>query len=97
MNNEMRSAVTEYIHLAVGNEMTGGLELSYPLHPMLERAYKFLEKRFESICIKDQKLLDKPEHQQKFIKLLPKSENLEEVKRIFSKCSTGEERWAAYK
>jgi len=47
MNNEMRSAVTEYIHIATGNEMGGGLDLHYPLHPMLERAYKFLEKRFE--------------------------------------------------
>ena len=47
MTNEMRTAVTEYLHLGIGNELGGNLELSYPLHPMLEKAYKFLEKRFE--------------------------------------------------
>jgi DNA primase small subunit len=71
MNNEHRAAVTEYMFLAVGNEMGGGLDLSYPLHPMLERAYKMLEKRFESIAIRDQDLLSKPAHQAKFIKILP--------------------------
>jgi hypothetical protein len=53
MNNEARSAVTEYMNLSVGNELGGGLELSYPLHPMLERAYKFLNNRFENIIIKE--------------------------------------------
>jgi len=47
MNNEMRTAVTDYLYLSVGNELTGGLEISYPLHPMLERAYRYLDKRFE--------------------------------------------------
>ncbi len=46
MTNEMRTAVTEYIHLGVGNEHGGSIELNYPLHPMLERAYKYLEKKF---------------------------------------------------
>ena len=43
MTNEMRIAVTEYIHLPVANEMGGTLDLSYPLHPLLERAFKFLK------------------------------------------------------
>lgn len=47
MTNEMRSAVTEYLNLGVGNEFSGQLELHSPMHPMLERAYRFLEKRFE--------------------------------------------------
>ena len=47
MSNEMRTAVTEYIHLSVGNEISSGLELTYPLHPALDRAFKLLEKRFE--------------------------------------------------
>lgn len=46
MNNEMRAAVTEYLFLAVGNELGGGLDLSYPLHPMLDRAYKYLNTKF---------------------------------------------------
>ena len=47
MTNEMRSAVTEYMNLGVGNEFSGQLELHSPMHPMLERSYRFLEKRFE--------------------------------------------------
>lgn len=53
MTNEMRSAVTEYLHLGIGNELGGNVDLSYPLHPMLVRAYRFLEKRFEQIVIID--------------------------------------------
>ena len=62
MTNEQRSAVAEYINLGVGNEFSGTLELSYPLHPMLERAFKFLDKRFESIIIKEQDLLSQQTH-----------------------------------
>jgi DNA primase small subunit len=57
MNNEARSAVTEYIHLGVGNELAGKLELSYPMHPMLQRAYTVLVRKFEEIIIQDQDLL----------------------------------------
>ncbi len=71
MNNEARSAVTDYLFLPTGNEMGGGLELTYPLHPMLERAYIFLEKRFAQVIVRDQGLLELPEHQAKFIKILP--------------------------
>lgn len=52
MNNEQRSAVTEFINLGVGNELSGKLNLSHPLHPMLERAFKYLyPKKFEQIII----------------------------------------------
>jgi hypothetical protein len=54
MNNEGRTAITDYMFLPTGNEMGGSLDLSYPLHPMLERAFNFLEKRFERIIIKEQ-------------------------------------------
>ena len=47
MNNEMRTAVTDYMFLPTGNEMGGGLDLHYPLHPMLDRAFKMLNKKFE--------------------------------------------------
>lgn len=57
MTNEMRSAVTEYINMGIGNEFAGNLELNYPLHPMLDRAFKYLDKRFEQIIVKDQDLL----------------------------------------
>lgn len=53
MNNEARGAVVDYINLSTGNEMGGGLDLSYPLHPTLDRAYKYLDKQFERIIIRD--------------------------------------------
>lgn len=71
MNNEMRTAVVDYIHLSTGNEMGGGLELSYPLHPALDRAFKILDRHFERIIIHDQDLLAIPSHQARFIKFLP--------------------------
>ena len=51
--------------------MSGKLELSYPLHPVLNRAYKILTKEFQKIIIEDQRLLDDPKHQAYFIKILP--------------------------
>ena len=57
MNNEARTAVTDYMSLSVGNEMSGKLELSYPLHPHLQNAYKILSKKFQKIIIEDQDLL----------------------------------------
>ena len=70
MTNEMRSAVTEYLFLPTANEMNN-LDLSYPLHPMLEKAFNFLNKHFEQIVIDDQDLLSHEAHQKKFIKILP--------------------------
>jgi DNA primase small subunit len=54
MNNEMRAAVTEYCNLGVGNELTGKMHLSYPLHPTLKRAYEYLfPNKFEEIIIEE--------------------------------------------
>jgi DNA primase small subunit len=46
LNNEGRTSVVEYVHLNVGNELSGKLELSYPLHPAMRRAYDLLYKKF---------------------------------------------------
>lgn len=63
MNNEQRIAVTEYINLGVGNELSGRLNLSNPLHPSLKRAYKKLyPKAFEDIIIRNQDLLSVETH-----------------------------------
>jgi hypothetical protein len=63
--------MTDYIHLAVGNEMSGKMNLSYPLHPMLARAYKYLYPKFENIIIINQDLLSSEVHQKRFLSLLP--------------------------
>jgi hypothetical protein len=60
MNNEARTAVTEYMFLPTGNEMGGSLDLTYPLHPALDGAFTFLNKRFEQIIVRDQSLLELP-------------------------------------
>jgi hypothetical protein len=46
LNNEGRTGVVDYVHLGVGNELAGKLELTYPLHPALKRAYDLLYKKF---------------------------------------------------
>eukprot|EP00347_Sterkiella_histriomuscorum_P001750 403370832 len=95
MTNEMRSAVTEYLFLPTANEMNN-LDLSFPLHPMLEKAFNFLNKHFEQIVINDQDLLSHEAHQKKFIKILPL--NLQDSVRFeWNKAHTGSEKWAAYK
>jgi len=95
MSNEMRSAVTEYMFLAVGNEQSSGLELNYPLHPALNRAYQYLKTKFEQIIIRDQELLEHAPHQNKFIKLLP-AKDREQMTIAFQRSKSGEERWAKY-
>jgi hypothetical protein len=84
MTNEMRTAVTDYMFLPTGNEMGGGLELHYPIHPMLDRAYGMLKNKFEQIIVRDQDLLSNAGHQAKFIKILPMKEQ-EQMKIQFAK------------
>lgn len=62
MTNEMRTAVTSYLMLNVGNENSGKLRLDFPLHPNLKRSFKFLEKYFEEMIIDEQNLLSDPKH-----------------------------------
>jgi DNA primase small subunit len=58
MTNEQRAAVTEYCNMGVGNELAGRLQVHYPIHPMLKRAYKTLyPEKFEEIIIHNQDLL----------------------------------------
>ena len=44
MTNEQWSAVTDYLSVYVGNELTGGTaSLTYPLHPALQSAFGIIE------------------------------------------------------
>ena len=38
-------------------ELSGKLNLHYPLHPMLKKSFDFLKPHFENIVIKEQNLL----------------------------------------
>ena len=67
----MRQAVVSYCNLGIGNENSGKLQLSYPLHPRLKKAYKFLLTKFEDIIVRDHDLLSLEMHQEKFIQYLP--------------------------
>ena len=73
MTNEMRSAVTEYVYLNVGNEITGKLKLQQPLHPSHREAFTFISKYFVNICIRDQQLLNHEKHLAKFLAFLPEA------------------------
>jgi len=53
MSNEMRTAVTQYCSVTAGNELSGKLILTYPLHPNLRKAYEFLKPFFERIAIQE--------------------------------------------
>lgn len=57
MSNEMRTAVTQYCNIGSGNENSGKVQLSYPLHPNLRKAYVFLLPFFENIVVTEQNLL----------------------------------------
>jgi DNA primase small subunit len=71
MTNEMRSAITEYVYLNVGSDMTGRVRLSQPLHPSHKNAFEFIDKHFKQICILDQNLLQNELHRKKFLTFLP--------------------------
>jgi DNA primase small subunit len=72
MSNEMRTAVTQYCNIgASGNENSGKVALSYPLHPNLRRAYNFLVPFFENIVVEEQNLLSDEKHQARFIAYMP--------------------------
>ena len=53
MQNDMRQAVTQYCNVGTGNELSGKLNLHYPLHPMLKKSFDFLKPHFENIVIKE--------------------------------------------
>ena len=72
MQNEMRTAVTNYCSVNIGNELSGKLTLQYPLHPNLRKAFAFLQPYFEQIVIDEQNLLSDPKHQDRFLSYLPK-------------------------
>lgn len=74
MSNEMRSAVTQYCSINVGNENAGKLKLDFPLHPSLRRAHKFLEKYFEEFIVVEQDLLSDQKHRDRFLQYLPNDE-----------------------
>jgi len=53
MTNEMRTAVVAYCNLGTGNELSGKLQLTAPLHPRLASCYKMLLPMFQDIIIND--------------------------------------------
>lgn len=71
MNNEMRSALVQYMSLNLGNENNERFTLPSPLHPHLLRAFKMLYPSFENIVIRDQDVLSVPKHQLRFLQFLP--------------------------
>ena len=98
MTNEMRSAVVQYCNLGVGNELSGKMTLSHPLHPRLKKVYKYLVKQFEEIIIRDHNLLTIETHETNFIKYLPDYESQQRVQSKWKSMpgSDSEEKWRVY-
>ena len=61
LTNEQRTAVVDYCGLYLGKEGGRTMQLPYPLHPSLERAFEQLLPFFESCMIQQQSLLDNQE------------------------------------
>ena len=98
MQNDMRQAVVGYCNLGVGNEMSGKMQLSYPLHPRLKKIYPYLKKKFEEIIIGDHNLLSLEEHQKKFLAYLPDEQLRNTVGTTWKNMSgaSGQDLWQAY-
>ena len=98
MQNDMRQAVVGYCNLGVGNEMSGKMQLSYPLHPRLKKIYPYLKKKFEEVIIGDHNLLSLEEHQKKFLAYLPDDQLRKTVGLTWKNMSgaSGQDLWQAY-
>ena len=75
MMNDMRSAVTQYMNIGVGNENANKLVLDYPMHPRLRKSYAYLKDKFEEVIIGDHNLLSIETHREKMINFLPYTDN----------------------
>lgn len=82
MSNEMRSAVVGYCNIGVGNENASRLQLEYPLHPRLRKAYDYLKEKFLEVIIKDHNLLRIETHQEKMLGFLPHTPDDELRKKV---------------
>ena len=96
MTNEMRSAVTQYFNIGVGNELAGKLNLASPLHPSLRRAFNFLKPYFKRIVVDEQDLLSQQTHQEMFIKYLPSALRDQVKNKWRGLKGNGEEMWACW-
>ena len=94
----MRQAVVSYCNLGVGNEMSGKMQLSYPLHPRLKKMYPYLKKKFEEIIIGDHNLLSLEMHKEKFLTYLPDQGSRDIVGTLWKNMggASGQELWEVY-
>jgi len=73
LSNEARSAVASYFEINLGTEKNQKIDLKYPLHPMIKRAFKVLEPMFinDVITSSGHSLLATEEHWTTLLKTLP--------------------------
>ena len=71
MSNEMRSAIAAFMNLNLGNDMSSRLQLSYPLHPRLQKIYKYLEPEFTRLIVKEHDLLSQEKHRKRVLDYMP--------------------------
>ncbi|KRY42810.1 DNA primase small subunit [Trichinella spiralis] len=99
MNNEERSAVTEYISVVMGGEGQKKkvfLNDESVLHPVIQRGLVVASNIFP-VLLKEYSWLDSQESWEAMLKLIPDKTIADALESIFEKVDTAEERWQAIK
>jgi predicted DNA primase small subunit len=98
LSDEARSAVAEYLSAYVGGSGRQ-VNLTYPLHPSMRRAYdQVLKDSFENLCVGEQQILDGDTDRQRTIEenlleMIPDPAVRDRIKELFSQQSNGWEKW----
>lgn len=95
-DNEQRGKFSEYFQVYSGHDNAKAkVNLAYPLHASLERAYNILEPMFDKICIHNQGIMD--DHRWRDVLVYVPEEYQDDITKILSKCRTPSDRWVQLK
>ena len=93
LTNEMRGCLIEYLTVYIPNKEQGGnLQLYYPLHPALQRAYKILKPVFNDMLM-DQDLLNYEEHKNRILSFVKNPEVRKDIESEWKNDSGSVEKW----
>ncbi|XP_012282731.1 DNA primase small subunit isoform X2 [Orussus abietinus] len=98
MDGIMRTAVAEYLQLVTGGEFMAK-KVNLPgdkLHHSISRAVQIIKPTFEELCVIEQDMLGTGLGVRKFLSIIPESTWKSDLKALFDKCKTSQERWQAF-
>ncbi|XP_033335796.2 DNA primase small subunit isoform X1 [Megalopta genalis] len=93
-----RTAVAEYLQVLEGGEYTKK-KVNLPgdkIHHSIKRALETIEPVFVPFCIEEQNILGTEEGVSKFLQIIADDEDRQELKTLFSQCSTSKDRWNVF-